>query len=243
MVSRIEHGQFDRYTLATVRRLLKALDASAFVDVRWHGRGDLDRLLDSDHASVVEAWTARPVRAGWETWNEASFNIYGERGRIDLLAFHPPTGILEVAECKTGLWDKQETLGVLDVKLRLAPKVAAQRGWTVSAVVPALIFLDGRTVRRRLSEHKTLFARYDTGGKSAHAWVRAPSARVGGLLVFVPLPNLKEKGFRRAGQQRVRARRQPVSVTGADQLPVGARISAEALSGAQFGTVPGGELG
>lgn len=242
-VSRIEHGQVDRYTVATVRRVFKALDAAASLDVRWHGRGDLDRLLDADHASVVEAWTERHARAGWETWNEASFNIYGERGRIDLLAFHPPTGFLEVAECKTGLWDNQETLGVLDMKVRLAPKVAAQRGWTVSAVVPALIFLDGRTVRRRLTEHKTLFARYDTRGKSAHAWVRRPSAGASGLLAFVPLPNLNETGPRRAGQQRFRARRQPVSVTKMDQLPVRARISAETLSGAEFRTVANRELG
>lgn len=40
-----------------------------------------------------------------------SFNHYGDRGRYDILAFHPPTGILLVVEVKTGIGDVQATLG------------------------------------------------------------------------------------------------------------------------------------
>jgi transcriptional regulator with XRE-family HTH domain len=203
-ISSIERGKVDRYTLTVIRRVLKALDGSTELDVRWHGRGDLDRLLDADHARLVDGWTERQPAGGWETWNEASFSIYGERGPIDLLAFHAATGILEVAECKTGLWDQQETLGLLDVKVRLAPRVAGDRGWRVKAVVPALVLADGRTVRRRVGEHPSLFGRFSTRGRSAHAWVRSPWPGVAGLLVFVPLPKSNDRGLRRAGQQRVR---------------------------------------
>jgi hypothetical protein len=51
----MEHGRIDRFTLATIRRVLRALDASVSLDLRWHGRGDLDRLLDADHARLVTA--------------------------------------------------------------------------------------------------------------------------------------------------------------------------------------------
>jgi Predicted transcriptional regulators len=89
-ISDMERGRVDRYTLATVRRVLRALDATAVLDVTWGGRGDLDRLLDADHARLVLSWADRHRRSGWDVWNEASFNIYGARGRIDQLALHPP---------------------------------------------------------------------------------------------------------------------------------------------------------
>ena len=202
-ISDIERGRAERYTLATVRAVLRVLDASASLDVRWHGRGDLDRLLDGDHARLESEWARRHHGAGWQVWNEASYSIYGERGRIDQLAFHPESGILEVSECKTGLWDTQETLGLLDAKVRLGPRVAAERGWRAKWVVGALIFLEGRTVRRRVAEHEALFAGYSVRGRAVEAWVQHPHP-VDGLLSFVSLPNSNQTGLRRAGQQRVR---------------------------------------
>jgi transcriptional regulator with XRE-family HTH domain len=225
-VSDLERGQLDRYTITTVRQVLKALDASAEIDVRWHGRGDLDRLLDGGHAKLVSTWANWHLAAGWEPWAEASFSVYGERGRIDLLSFHPATGILEVAECKTGIWDTQETLGLLDVKVRLAPQVAAERGWQVRAVVGALVLADGRTVRRRISEHEALFSRYAVRGKTAQAWIQEPHPFATGILSFVSLPNSKHKGLRRAGQQRVRLKEARPNADTPDAPPIGATISA-----------------
>jgi transcriptional regulator with XRE-family HTH domain len=205
-ISDIERGRVDRYTLATIRAVLRALDGSGALDVRWRGLGDLDRLLDGDHARLESHWATRHRDAGWEVWNEASYSIYGERGRIDQLAFHPQTRILEVGECKTGLWDTQETLGLLDVKVRLGPRIAAERGWYAESVIGALAFLDGRTVRRRVAEHEALFARYSVRGRAAEAWIEHPYPAPG-LLCFVSLPNSNHTGLRRAGQQRVRVPR------------------------------------
>lgn len=218
-ISDIERGRIDRYTVATIRRVLRALDATAALDVNWGGRGDLDRLMDADHARVMQAWADRHRQTGWDVWNEASYSIYGERGRIDQLAFHPPTGILEVTEGKTGIWDVQETLGRLDAKVRLAPRVAAQRGWRVRKVVGALVIADGRTVRRRVADHATLFARYETRGRAAYAFVRDPRRAAEGLLVFVPLPRTNQGGLRRAGQRRVRLRTASVSVAASSSDP------------------------
>lgn len=209
-VSDIERGRADRYTIASVRRVLRALDADGEITVRWGAPGDLDRLLDRDHALLVQTWAEQHRRHGWEVWPEASFSVYGERGRIDLLAFHPSTGTLEVAEMKTGIWNLQDTLGRLDAKVRLAQVVAAERGWDVRKVVGALVIAEGRTARRRVAEHAVLFSGYATRGSAARAFVRQPHGGVRGVLAFVSLPNSNHARARRAGQRSVR-RKGPVS--------------------------------
>lgn len=216
-ISEIERGRIDGYTLRTVRSALRALDSTAVLDVTWGGRGDLDRLLDADHARLVQLWADGHRQAGWDVWNEASYSIYGERGRIDQLAFHAPTGVLEVTEVKTGIWDVQETLGRLDAKVRLAPTVAAERRWRIRRVVGALVIADGRTVRRRVTEHRVLFARYEVRGRAAHAFVRDPRRAAEGLLVFLPLSRTTHGGLRRAGQRRVRLPRNSPSVNFTDR--------------------------
>jgi transcriptional regulator with XRE-family HTH domain len=203
-VSDIERGRMDRYTIASVRRLLRALDADAELAVRWGGPGDLERLLDRDHALLVRTWAEAHRRHGWDVWPEASYSVYGERGRIDLLAFHAPTGILEVAEAKTGIWDIQDTLGRLDAKVRLARGIAAERGWDVRSVVGALVIAEGRTARRRIAEHAVLFGGYELRGRAARAFVGRPGDGVGGLLAFVSLPDSNQGRLRRAGQRSVR---------------------------------------
>ena len=220
-VSDIERGRIGRYTLDTTRRVLGALHGSASLDVMWGGRGDLDRLLDADHAQLVRAWADRHVRAGWEVWSEASYSVYGERGRIDLLSYHAPTGTLEVAECKSGIWNVQDLLGGIDVKMRLAPRIAAERGWQARRVVAALVVAEGRTARRRVEEHESLFRHLDVRGRSALAFVRDPQRPVGGLLVFVPLSRTNQAGLRRAGQRRVRRQAVAASVDNGPVMPIG----------------------
>jgi transcriptional regulator with XRE-family HTH domain len=213
-VSDIERGRIDRYTLRHIRRLLVELDAACDVTVLWGGRGQLDRLLDQDHARLTEAWASLHARLGWQVWAEASFSVYGERGRIDLLAYHARTGTLEVVECKTIVADIQDLLGRLDAKVRLAPTIAAGRGWRVRRVVPSLVIADGRTAHRRTAEHRQLFSRFDLRGRAARAFVRDPRRQGSGLLAFVPLPRTNHGGLGRAGQQRVRVSTPSASVAG-----------------------------
>ena len=47
----------------------------------------------------------------WVAVPEVTFSIYGERGAIDILAWHEPTRSLLVIELKTELVDIQETSG------------------------------------------------------------------------------------------------------------------------------------
>ncbi|MGH2429522.1 MAG: helix-turn-helix domain-containing protein [Candidatus Limnocylindria bacterium] len=218
-ISDMELGRIDRYTLATVRAVLNALDGRAALDVLWGGRGDLDRLLDADHAWLQEEWAKRKTAAGWLVWPEASYNHYGERGRIDSLSFHPPTGILDVSELKTGVFDLQDLIGSVDAKVRIGRRLAADRGWRIQHVVASLVVADGRTARRRIEHHPTLFARFDLRGRAASAWLRRPRGGTSGLLLFVKLPHANQGRLGRAGRRRVRITRPRASVEGMPDPP------------------------
>lgn len=186
-MARMEAGRVDGMTVALLHRTVAELGADLVIEVRFHG----DRpLTDARHAAIQE-WLAALLRSGgWEVWVEASFNHYGDRGRIDLMAFHSELGILLVVEIKTRIQDVQDTVGRLDVKERLARTVAEQRGWRPTVVVPAFVVLEGRTARRRIEAHPTLFARFSVRGRAARAWLDQPTPVVpAGILMFVTLPN------------------------------------------------------
>jgi len=91
------------------------------LDVRRLGRaGVLVRLGDEGHAAIVEVIASWFRSAGFDTETEAegSFSEWGERGRIDLLAFDPSTGTFVIVEVKTQLLDLQDLFGSLNVKER-----------------------------------------------------------------------------------------------------------------------------
>ena len=68
----------------------------------------------------LEATVRLLGRLGWTTEVEVSFAIWGERGSIDVVAFHPSLGALLVIEVKSAVADSQATLHGLDRKARLA---------------------------------------------------------------------------------------------------------------------------
>jgi transcriptional regulator with XRE-family HTH domain len=189
-VSRIERGEIGAVTIGTLRRIASALGASLNVELRWRGE-QLDRLMDAAHAALQEI-AVRQVRAlGWQSEVEVSFNWYGDRGRVDAVAFHEPTGTLLIVEVKVRLGDVQDTLGKLDVKTRLGPQLARQLGWPQpKRVVPCLLVADGRSARRTVADHAALFARFNLRGHAARRWLAAPTPdRVTGVLLFEPLPD------------------------------------------------------
>ena len=106
------------------------------------------------HEAIVRDLTT----AGWDAATEASFSIRGERGSIDVLAFHPVTSTVLVVEVKSVVPDVQATLVTLDRKTRLASEIARQRGWRPARVGRLLVIRDDRTARRRIAAHETTFA-------------------------------------------------------------------------------------
>jgi len=182
------------------------------VAARWRG-AELDRLLDEQHSWLQAAWKARLEGWGWDVAVETSFNRYGERGRIDLLAWRAALRILLVIEVKTEVVDAQGLLGGLDVKTRLSPFVGRQLGWARPALVaPALIITQGSTNRDRISRLAPLFGRFQLRGRAAISWLRRPEGVVTGLLLFSDLRPATTSRVTRLGRQRIRCAGSEASV-------------------------------
>jgi transcriptional regulator with XRE-family HTH domain len=205
----LERGYVIRLSVRTTRAILGAVDLPLLWDIGWQ-RQEIDRLLDADHARLAADVASLLAGAGWLVRSEVSFNHYGDRGRIDLLAFHPQLRVLLVIEIKTAVIDAQDMLGRLDVKARVAGGVALSLGWTRAAlVVPVLVILDGTTARRHVRSLDPLLGRYTLRGHAALSWLRSPSASppTTGILLFRKLPFRNGVDRRRAGRRRVRAPR------------------------------------
>ncbi len=128
MVSLVERGALEGTSLRIVRRVATAVGVSLPLDPRWRG-ADLARLMDARHASIAGVVVDRLSRLGWEVWPEHTFSVYGERGSIDILAWHPPARALLVVEVKSQIVDIQDLVSTLDRKRRLTPRLASDLGW------------------------------------------------------------------------------------------------------------------
>jgi transcriptional regulator with XRE-family HTH domain len=182
IIGRVEAGQADRVTVRTLVRVASALGASLTVRVLWHGKG-LDRLLDAAHADLTDRVLQLLRDGGWLALPEVSFNLRGDRGTIDILAFHEPTGSLLVIEIKSVVPDLQAMLGTLDRKARVARDLALERGWRVMSVSRLLVLPDDRTARRRVDQHRATFeAALPSRTAEVRRWLREPTDRLAGVL-------------------------------------------------------------
>lgn len=195
-VSRIERDKLDGLTVGSLRNCVRVLGGFVAIEVRWHG-GALEALSDERHAAIQNWTVGLLVEHGWDARVELSFNHFGDRGRYDVIAFHVPARLLVAIEVKTTIDDAQAMLGRLDVKARVAARVATDLGWHPVAVVPVLIVAEGRTAQRRVAQHPSLFQRYALRGMPALAWLRNPKhPSPSGLLVFVRPPNTRAASTR-----------------------------------------------
>jgi transcriptional regulator with XRE-family HTH domain len=176
-IARIEAGGADRVTVRTLDRLAGSLGARVSCWLTWNSEG-LDRLLDAAHAQIVEQ-VVRFLRAhGWTAATEVSFNVYGERGSIDIIALHPPTRVLLVIEVKSVVPDVQATLVTLDRKERLARDIGLARGWRAISVSRLLVVREDRTSRRRVEAHDATFANaFPDRARMVRGWLADPDAR------------------------------------------------------------------
>jgi transcriptional regulator with XRE-family HTH domain len=199
LVSRIELGRAADVTLATVRRVVAAAGADYVGHVAWRG-GSLDRLLDEGHADVVGTVMTLLRRRGWTVLSEVTFSQWGERGSIDVLAWHPATRMLLVVEVRTEITSAEETLRRLDVKVRLAPRIGEERfGMRPRSVARLLVVADRSTNRRRVARLAPLLdTAFPLRGTAVRDWIRRPADPIAGILYA---------GEREAGRTRRRMRR------------------------------------
>ena len=187
-VSRVERGHIGPLSFDVVRRIAAVLDVRLDVVPRWRA-GDLDRLLNARHSRFHElvarrfgglpAWAIRP---------EVSFSIWGERGVIDILAFHSSRNALLVIELKTDIADVNELVGTVDRKRRLAVEIAQGQHWPVDARTRASIWVvvaDTTTNRRRIAAHQTMLrAAFPTNGRTIGGWLRNPGEEIRALSIW-----------------------------------------------------------
>ena len=176
LVSLIERGHIGTVTVERLRRVGGVLEIRLDVTPRWRS-GELDRLLNSRHAALTDsiaAWIS--ALPGWQVAPEVSFAIYGERGSIDLLAWHAASRTLLVIEVKTEIVDLQEMLGVLDRKTRLARRIGAERRWNALSVATWLVVAEGTANRRRVLDHRALVrSALPANGLMMRRWMTEPT--------------------------------------------------------------------
>jgi transcriptional regulator with XRE-family HTH domain len=203
VVGRVERGRAAGVPLGKLRRIFRAIDARLDTVVRFEG-ADLARLLDSHHAAMEEA-VVRMLGAldGWIVEPEVSFSVYGERGIIDVLAWHPGRRMLLVIELKTEIVEVGGLLGKMDQRRQHAAGVARRRGWDPIAVSTWVVIADGRTNRRAVSQHhRTLRTKFPVDGRGMRRWLRDPRVRIDALS-FLPQHHLAALGRRAAPVKRV----------------------------------------
>ena len=177
VIARIEQGHAARVTVETLDKVAAALGGRVTCRLTWNGEG-LDRLLDAEHAAIVEVVVRTLRSSDWLVATEVSFNNFGERGSIDVLAFHSDTRALLVVEVKSVVPDVQATLVALDRKERLAKEIARPKVWDAVSVARLLVIHDTRTARRRIESHAATFGNaFPDRAIDVRRWLATPEAR------------------------------------------------------------------
>jgi transcriptional regulator with XRE-family HTH domain len=231
VIMRIELGRISNIRAGTIEAAFEALDARIEIRAFWHGAA-LDRLIDEGHARLTGRVVDLLRGWGWDCQVEVSFAHYGDRGSIDVLAWHAPTRTLLVVEIKTELGSVEGLLRPLDVKIRLAPSIARDRfGWRAACVGAIVVLPDSPSVRRQVGRHAAVIdATLPARAREARRWLRSPIGHVRAVWFLsnahgeriTPNPSAIRRVRPLASLSAERGRAQPGRPTG----PVAARRSA-----------------
>jgi transcriptional regulator with XRE-family HTH domain len=175
-IVRIELGRSGAIPPRDLEKVAQALGARVDLRLNWNGEA-LDRLLDGDHARLVDIVAAMLRAKGWDVAVEVTFWIRGERGSVDILGWHSASRVVLVVEVKSVVPDQQAMLSSLDRKGRLGLEIARERGWTGSSVARLLVVGDSRTARRRVAAHRATFGlAFPHRAVEVRRWLARPSA-------------------------------------------------------------------
>lgn len=180
--SRAERGDLTGMTVGTLDRILASIGASLVVDIRYQG-GLGDRLVDAAHASLVEIVVGVLRRYGWEVEVEYTFNVFGDRGSVDVLGWHVATRTLLIIEVKSRFTDLQAMLVSLARKLRVVPDaVREERGWDLAHVGRVVVTYGSAENRSILARHASTFdVALPARAKEIRPWLRHPEGPLSGV--------------------------------------------------------------
>lgn len=183
-ISLVERGHGSRLSGAALRRLFAAVDARWEPVVSWRG-GEVERLLDAQHARLVGSGVRELERRGWMVEVEVTYSEFGERGSIDVLAWKNDVAVALVVEVKSELVSVEATLRKLDEKVRLTrDKLAVARFGMRPRIVGRLLILPrSSTERRRVDRAQAVLGTaLPDRGDLVRAWLRAPDRQLSGIL-------------------------------------------------------------
>jgi transcriptional regulator with XRE-family HTH domain len=210
-ISLIERGHSSRLSGDALRQVFAALDARWEPTVLWRG-GDLDRLLDQQHANIVAEVVRRLRRSDWEVAVEATYSEWGERGSIDVIGARRPERALLIVEVKSDLTNAESTLRKADEKDRIGRGVVGPKPFGFKPlIVGRLLVLPATTsAQSRIAGlSDVLDVPFPARGATVRRWLRHPAGDLGGIL-FVPDTN--GGGGARGPIVRERVRRRSTSV-------------------------------
>ena len=209
VVGRVERGDLATVRLDQLLALATVLHADVDITLRWNG-AELDRLLSAGHSAMHEVVVGVLTSAGWQVVPERSFSVWGERGVIDLLAWHAASRSLLVVELKTEIVDVQRLIETVDRYRRLAPAIVRDLGWEPVIVGVWVAIAEGPTNRRRLHEHaNVLRAAFPSDGRTVPGWLRHPSGPLAALS-FLSDVRVTNRTSARSSRRRVRPPRSPL---------------------------------
>lgn len=187
-----EAGEIGRLELDRARRLFAAAGGRARLTA-WYNGALADRLLDERHASIGEAAVTLLKFRRWQMAVEVTFSEFGERGSIDIFAAYPALRAVGVFEIKSDIGSLEEMNRVLDMKVRLAPKLAVARfGFRPAVVGRVLVLPRDMTIRRVIERHaETIRAIYPADSRAVRTWLRNPAQPVAGIWFVSGLRNRK----------------------------------------------------
>jgi hypothetical protein len=183
-MSLVEAGAIGGLTVDVVRAAAGAVGVTLDFEPRLRRGGDAARLLDAGHAQLVEAVIGILRRFDWIVVAEYTFSRYGERGSVDIVAWHALTRSLLLVEVKTRLVDVQELLATLDRKCRVVPPLLARdHGWRRPVGVGRVVVVhDASTARRVVARHaETFSSALPKRSADVRQWVRRPSGPMAGV--------------------------------------------------------------
>jgi transcriptional regulator with XRE-family HTH domain len=182
LVSLVEAGRLGSVSLRSLRAIAGVLEVRLSIEPLWRG-GQLPRLLDADHAKLVNAVASLMHRRGWATLVEYTFNHFGDRGSVDLVGWHPRHCALVLVEVKGRIVDVQDLLAGVARKRRIVPELLAkERGWRPVCVGQLLVVGEADAQRRLVARHASIFsATFPQRGREARGWLAHPTGPLSAL--------------------------------------------------------------
>lgn len=139
------------------------------------------------HSRLHEAF-GRWVSGAFPDWvaaPEISFNVWGERGVVDLLLWHPVRRVLVIVEFKTELADIGALIATMDIRRRLAQEIAASRGWDPLVVATWVVVARSRTNERHVAAFRSMLrSAFAADGRRMLAWMGNPAGPIEALSLW-----------------------------------------------------------